>query len=61
MLLEHYKEGGKRTQRLWETILEILTAQSVLLDLEYLRLWSTVLDVTPLLEHALITAGLSKA
>ena len=26
MLLEHYKGSGQRTQRLWETILEILTA-----------------------------------
>jgi hypothetical protein len=60
MLLEQYKGGGKRTQRLWETILEILTAQGVLLDLIYLRLWATVLDVTPLLEQVLIAAGLSK-
>jgi hypothetical protein len=61
MLLEEYKGGGQRTQRLWETILEILTAQGVLLDLTYLRLWATVLYVTSLLEHALVTAGLSKA
>jgi hypothetical protein len=61
LLLEHYKGGGQQPQRLWETILEILTAQGVLLDLTYLRLWATVLDVTPLLEHALVTAGLSKA
>src|SRR6266700_1911332 len=61
LLLEHYKGGGQRTQRLWETILEILTEQGVLLDLTYLRLWATVLDVTSLLEHALVTAGLSKA
>ena len=61
MLLEHYQGGGQRTPRLWETIVEILTAQGVLLDLTYLRLWATVLDVTPLLEQALVTAGLSKA
>ena len=61
MLLEFYKGDGKRPRRLWETILEILTAQGVLLDLAYLRLWATVLDVAPLLEQALITAGLSKA
>ena len=59
MLLEHYKGSEQRTPRLWETILEILTEQGVLLDLTYLRLWATVLDVTPLLEHALVTAGLS--
>lgn len=61
LLLERYKGGGQRTQRLWETILEILTTQGVLLDLTYLRLWATVLDVTPLLEHALVTVGLAKA
>ncbi len=59
MLLEQYKGGGKRTQRLWETMLEILRAQGAQLDLTYLRLWGTALDVAPLLEHAFITAGLS--
>lgn len=59
MLLEHYKGGGQSTQNLWETILEILSAQGVLLDLTYLRLWATVLDVTSFLDHALVTAGLS--
>ena len=61
MLLEHYKGGERRTPRLWETILEILTEQGVVLDLTYLRLWATVLEVTPLLEQALVTAGLSNA
>jgi hypothetical protein len=61
VLLEFYKGDGKRPRRLWETILEILTAQGVLLDLAYLRLWATVLDVAPLLEQALITAGLTSA
>jgi hypothetical protein len=60
MLLEHYKGGGQHIQRLWETILEILTAQGALLDLTYLRLWATVLDVAPLLEQALASEGLSK-
>jgi hypothetical protein len=61
LLLEHYQGSEQRTQRLWETILEILTEQGVLLDLTYLRLWATVLDVTSLLEQALVAAGLSKA
>jgi hypothetical protein len=37
LLLEHYQEGGQQTKHLWETILEILTEQGVLLDLTYLR------------------------
>jgi hypothetical protein len=61
MLLDHYKGGGQRFQRLWETVMEILTAQGMLLDLTYLRLWATVLDVALLLKHALVTAGLSNA
>jgi hypothetical protein len=61
VLLEFYKGDGKRPRRLWETMLKILTAQGVLLDLAYLRLWATVLDIAPLLEQALVSAGLSKA
>lgn len=59
MLLESYKGGGKHTQRLWETMLELLRAQGAQLDLSYLRLWSTALDVAPLLEQALLIAGLT--
>ena len=58
-LLEHYKGDAKRPQRLWETIREMLVSQGIVLDLAYLRLWATVLDVTLLLEQALATAGLS--
>lgn len=61
MLLEQYKGGGQRTRRIWDTMLEILRAQGKQLDLAYLRVWATALDVAPLLEHALLTAGLSQA
>jgi hypothetical protein len=61
MLLEQYKAVGQPIRRVWDTILEILRAQGVLLDLAYLRVWATALDVAPLLEHALVSAGLSKA
>jgi hypothetical protein len=61
MLLEFYKGGGKHTQRLWETVLELLRAQGAQLDLTYLRLWGTVLDVAPLLEQALLRAGLTQS
>jgi hypothetical protein len=59
MLLEQYKAGGQPIRRLWDTTLEILRAQGKQLDLAYLRVWATALDVTPLLEHALVSAGLS--
>ena len=61
MLLESYKGGGKRTQRLWEILLELLRAQGAQLDLPYLRLWGTALDVAPLLEQALLRAGLPQS
>ncbi len=61
MLLEGYKEGGKHTQRLWETVQEILRAQGAQLDLSYLRLWGTALDVAPLLEQARLRAGLTQS
>jgi hypothetical protein len=60
-LLERYNGGVQRFQRLWEAILEILAMQGSILDLAYLRLWATSLDVALLLEQALITAGISNA
>jgi hypothetical protein len=61
MLLEGYKGGGKHTQRLWETVLEILSAQGAQLDFPYLRLWGTALDVAPLLELVRLRAGFTKS
>jgi hypothetical protein len=61
MLLESYKDGRKRMQHLWETLLEILRAQGAQLDLSYLRLWGTALDVAPLLEQARLRAGLNQS
>jgi len=60
-LLERYKGGGQRFQHLWESIVEILAQQGSTLDLAYLRLWATSLDVALLLEQALATMGLSNA
>ena len=60
-LLERYNGGVQRFQRLWESIVEILTVQGSTLDLAYLRLWATSLDVALFMEQALATSGLSKA
>jgi hypothetical protein len=60
-LLERYNVGGQRFQRLWESIVEILAVQGSTLDLAYLRLWATSLDVALLLEQALATTGVSDA
>ena len=61
MLLEQYKGSGQPIRRVWDTMLEILRAEGKQLDLAYLRVWATALDVAPLLENALVSAGLSKA
>jgi hypothetical protein len=58
-LLERYNGGVQHFQHLWEAILEILALRGSTLDLAYLRLWATSLDVTLFLEQALATAGLS--
>ncbi len=58
-LLERYNGGVQRFQRLWEAIVEILAQRGSTLDLAYLRLWATSLDVALFLEQALATAGLS--
>jgi hypothetical protein len=61
MLLERYKGGGQRFRRLWEAIVEILVMRGSTLDLSYLRLWATSLDISLLLKQALFAAGLSNA
>jgi hypothetical protein len=60
-LLERYNGGLQRFQRIWEVILDLIAQQGSTLDLEYLRLWATPLNVALLLEQALKSAGLSNA
>jgi acetolactate synthase regulatory subunit len=61
MLLEQYKGGGHLIRSVWDTTLVILRAQGKQLDLTYLRVWATALNVASLLEQALVSAGLSQA
>jgi hypothetical protein len=56
--LEWYKMGGQVSTRQWNDILGILRRQAANLDLAYLHRWSTALDVSDLLERALLEAGL---
>lgn len=60
-LLERYKMSGLHAQRLREDIQGILEVQGSKLDLTYLRLWATPLDVACLLETLLVSFGLSQA
>lgn len=56
--LEWYKIGGGVSDRQWKDIQGVLKVQGATLDLDYLRRWAAVLDVSDLLERALSEAGL---
>ncbi len=56
--LEWYKMGGEVSDRQWNDILGVLKVQGDHLDMAYLQRWAAVLQVTDLLERALVDAGL---
>ncbi len=56
--LEWYKLGGEVSDRQWNDILGILKVQGTNLDMVYLQKWAANLNVTDLLEHAIVDAGL---
>jgi len=56
--LEWYKMGGEVSDRQWNDILGVLKVQGAHLDMAYLQHWAAVLNVTDLLERALVDAGL---
>jgi hypothetical protein len=58
--LEWYKMGGEVSDRQWNDILGVLKVQGTALDMDYLQHWAAVLDVTDLLERALVDAGLTE-
>ena len=58
--LEWYKMGGEVSDRQWNDILGVLKVQGTALDMDYLQRWAVVLDVTDLLERALVDAGLKE-
>ena len=51
--LQWYRLGGETSDRQWGDILGILRTQGDRLDLEYLRHWAEILEVTDLLERSL--------
>jgi hypothetical protein len=53
--LEWYRQGGEVSERQWRDVLGIFKVQADNLDMEYLRRWANELDVTDLLEKALLT------
>jgi len=56
--LEWYRMGGEVSDRQWKDILGVLKIQGTNLDMDYLKKWSANLNVTDLLERALVDAGL---
>ena len=56
--LEWYRMGGEVSDRQWNDILGVLKIQGTNLDMDYLKKWSANLNVTDLLERALVDAGL---
>ncbi len=51
--LRWYRLGGEVSERQWSDVLAVLRVQAGLLDLAYLRHWSTALGVEDLLARAL--------
>ncbi len=59
--LEWYRMGGEVSTSQWNDILGVLKVQATALDMAYLRRWARALQVTDLLERALVDAGLKEA
>lgn len=56
--LTWYKAGGGVSERQWGDVLGVLKVQARALDLSYLKLWATKLEVADLLSRAFEDAGL---
>lgn len=59
--LEWYRMGGEVSDGQWNDILGVLKVQATALDMAYLQRWARALQVTDLLERALVDAGLKEA
>lgn len=55
--LEWYRMGGEVSDRQWNDILGVLKVQGTTLDMAYMQRWAKALQVTDLLERALVEAG----
>jgi hypothetical protein len=59
--LEWFRMGGEVSDRQWNDILGVLKVQGSNLDMVYLRRWAAALQVTDLLERALVDAGFAES
>jgi hypothetical protein len=58
--LEWYRMGGEVSDRQWNDILGALKVQGTALDMVYMQRWAKALQVTDLLERALVEAGIQE-
>ncbi len=58
--LEWYRMGGEVSDRQWNDILGVLKVQGTALDMAYMQRWAKALQVTDLLERALVEAGIQE-
>jgi hypothetical protein len=56
--LEWFRLGGEISERQWRDVLGVLKTQGEQLDLTYLRAWASPLNVSDLLDQALIETNL---
>jgi len=55
--LEWYRMGGDVSERQWRDVLGVMKVQADRLDLAYLRQWAAQLNVSDLIERALVEAA----
>ena len=56
--LEWYRMGGEVSTSQWNDILGVLKVKGTALDMAYMQRWAKALQVTDLLERALVEAGI---
>ena len=61
LLLDAFKRSNERADDLWYDLLGVLKVQDTDLDMPFLAQQAAVLDITELLERALVDAGLKDA
>jgi hypothetical protein len=51
--LQWYREGGCSSERQWNDVLGVLAIQAKQLDFDYLKKWSSILEINDLLDKAI--------
>ena len=59
--LQWYQKGGRVSQQQWKDILGVLKVQGNKLDLEYLKHWASMLNLSDLLSRSFDDAGMTES